>query len=533
MCTSPVRIINKGYKVNDPLSPKTLLVPCGHCDQCKQMRISEMLFRCDWQRQYVEALHGFTFFVTLTFNRDNLNYITYTNEKGTFTCSTWNNQAVQTFIRKMKALASRSNLELSYLITSERGKDGTYIRNGVVRKKTRRPHYHLIMWFVPSDGSIPSADVKRNMWLSIAPCWSTYKRVNRYAPANWSLDISEDVPNTLYVAKYEPIGYVYNEEVGRGDANATKYVVKYVVKDSGDFTFSVDPLRITSSTFPISYNSMRPKTMQSNGLGMYFTEFNGIDPISLAEHCSTLSDGSSSRVPRYYIQKLSRDIIVKSKTSVLDDELTYIDGCIDIKHKPTPSVLALLPPSCPASLVDGQLLQEDALTGARFSLKTESVRTDFGTDYLMHTHKLAVETLHKELHAFIAHGGYPFMFDSHVPAYAPEFGSDVSSCLLPILTNLHDSVSNICLSLGRLSLEEFTILYDVYYHGFPSYQLNNVEEDVTAQIVALQDFTLLRYMQHTLNKCCSDFSNKLKYERNLIQAAQRNPVLFNNPKNAE
>lgn len=330
MCRFPIRIKNKGYKVNDFNSPLYVDVPCGHCEECKQSRISEYVYRATYELDATRRKGGFASFLTLTFNTESLNVVTCKNG---FTCSTWNNVLLTKFKHRLQKSLTRKGYQFKYICTCERGHEGT-----------KRPHYHLILFVVPVS---PVCSITPE-WVSreCARLWSHNPRGN--TSIDLSLKYAPFKPCTRYVAKTQPIGFVFNEAISRTDEEAVKYVVKYCVKDAMENTYQLKD--IVSSRFPISEIDMLPRTTQSNLIGVSLFDslqhleisrtFKGsrsslhydVSPFHLPETAQTLlnlrthaSDGSPINLPRYYVKKLCQRPVINARFPIADDTL-YFNG---------------------------------------------------------------------------------------------------------------------------------------------------------------------------------------------------------------
>lgn len=80
MCYSPVLIKNPNYGRKDKLSyvvdirSQYIPVPCGHCGECIALRSASLSQRCQ-----LEALFGYPFFITVTYNPESLAYYECSN----------------------------------------------------------------------------------------------------------------------------------------------------------------------------------------------------------------------------------------------------------------------------------------------------------------------------------------------------------------------------------------------------------------------------------------------------------------------
>ena len=540
MCTSPIWIKNKGYRKDDPLSPYRVQVPCGHCDDCKEALIASALFRADWHTTFVrDVMHGSMVFVTLTFNNRCLNVVKYCDmETGEVRfCSTWNNALLHKFVKRLKKDVSCC---VDYIVTSERGHDGTYIdKFGNTRLKTRRPHYHCIFWFYNSDAS-PLEYTSEELYKKVAFYWSTFdKRTARYKNKRVQcvIDLTTDKalpPYTYCRANIEPIGRVYNESVQRSEEQAIKYVIKYVFKDAQDVTFNIRPMSIIStSTAGISYNDMRPRLYQSTNIGVYFYELNcgSLSPCEVGEFLATYqgrtSDDETTCVPRYYIQKYGQSVTEVSRKYVYDDVETW--NSYGFGHRPSlgrnkkgehiDKVIPITP--------DGGVCWSDY----RWQIETKRLPNEIGRAFSSKLHELRVADSYQALQAF-AHSDLDFPERS---ALKP-LGNDLYNRATWLCENYADVARDIRQYLCPLGVDAFSQLYDMYYHSnnFDELLLSSNADSVEVKTWrSLECFLLLNALYNAEHKAQSALVNALEYERNAPQYARKMPHVFNNPKNTK
>ena len=151
MCYRPIHIFNPSrHYCND--MPKKIAVPCGHCADCQRNKHNEWFFRCMVEYNRVRSLGGAVYFITLTYNNDNLPYFTLPD--GT-KCQGFSRRHVHNFMKYFRILLKKRHLqhkEIKYLICSEYG------------SHTRRPHYHgllFVSYHIPNNTLL---DVLRTAW---------------------------------------------------------------------------------------------------------------------------------------------------------------------------------------------------------------------------------------------------------------------------------------------------------------------------------------------------------------------------------
>lgn len=121
MCVSPVPVLNPNFRSEVEFIKKTvnttdkyLLVPCGVCIECKQMKQMSLVQRCR-----VMALDHYIFFCTLTYNPESLPVLQLENG---FNIPFADVSDVQKMFKRIR----KDNLfgrPFKYFFVSERGKD--------------------------------------------------------------------------------------------------------------------------------------------------------------------------------------------------------------------------------------------------------------------------------------------------------------------------------------------------------------------------------------------------------------------------
>lgn len=161
--------------------PMFIQVPCGKCVLCRDKKAREWSFRATCENVFSESI---PLFLTLTYNNENL------PKHGVF------KEEVQLFLKRLRISLDRLHYKhnLRYFACAEYG------------SKSKRPHYHMLIWNFPREGSF------RNIWNVthfIEKCWSKITGYDGKKPV------------------YSPIGYVYTLPCDKG---AIGYVMKYMRK---------------------------------------------------------------------------------------------------------------------------------------------------------------------------------------------------------------------------------------------------------------------------------------------------------------
>ena len=161
--------------------PMFIQVPCGKCVLCRDKKAREWSFRATCENVFSESI---PLFLTLTYNNENL------PKHGVF------KEEVQLFLKRLRISLDRLHYKhnLRYFACAEYG------------SKSKRPHYHMLIWNFPREGSF------RNIWNVthfIEKCWSKIAGYDGKKPV------------------YSPLGYVYTLPCDKG---AISYVMKYMRK---------------------------------------------------------------------------------------------------------------------------------------------------------------------------------------------------------------------------------------------------------------------------------------------------------------
>jgi hypothetical protein len=156
--------------------PMFIQVPCGKCVLCRDKKAREWSFRATCENVFSESI---PLFLTLTYNNENL------PKYGVF------KEEVQLFLKRLRISLDRLYYKhnLRYFACAEYG------------SKSKRPHYHMLIWNFPREGSF------RNIW-----------NVTHFIEKCWSKITGYDGKKPVYF----PIGYVYTLPCDKG---AIGYVI--------------------------------------------------------------------------------------------------------------------------------------------------------------------------------------------------------------------------------------------------------------------------------------------------------------------
>lgn len=182
-------IENYGVLTDSGLQPMFFAVPCGRCVLCREKKASEWSFRalCENQSSSSEPL-----FVTLTYNEK------HKPKRGV------EKRAVQAFIKRLRRNLDKLNIvhQLRYFACGEYG------------TKSKRPHYHLILWNFP-----------RTSFGTLHECLTFIEKA-------WRVFVVDRLKRPIYLKngapKTESQGFAYCVPCQKG---AISYVMKYMRKD--------------------------------------------------------------------------------------------------------------------------------------------------------------------------------------------------------------------------------------------------------------------------------------------------------------
>lgn len=127
MCISPITKKNKKINHLSKANEQTSQVPCGKCAECARNKIKSWYFRIEQEIKVSKNVH----FVTLTYDEDNVPK----NENGQKTLV---KKDCQLFLKRLR----KKEENVRYYLVGEYG------------TKTKRPHYHAIMFNIKNVENI-------------------------------------------------------------------------------------------------------------------------------------------------------------------------------------------------------------------------------------------------------------------------------------------------------------------------------------------------------------------------------------------
>lgn len=272
MCLNPIRLYNPARKINLNGGQRFQIdIPCGQCAECREAKRTDIYFRSYYECEYTWSKNGYVYFDTLTYSTPNLphvrDFVDKVPESMNFSC--FNREDFRLFMVRLRRQLQYHGLDLKnqlkYFVASEYGSDKEYVDdNGVLRKGTNRPHYH-VLFFVTGDVDPVTFSKYVNK------CWQKGKTDGiDYHDLNYLME-------HVYGPQYN------NDKVHmRAVCN---YVAKYVLKDS---EFEETLQKRMQAVFGEDYKSeyhdkrrydkiekcMKPYTKWSNGFGLYGLHYN-------------------------------------------------------------------------------------------------------------------------------------------------------------------------------------------------------------------------------------------------------------------
>ena len=330
MCYNKIRVKNPNFKKDDPRSKRWLMLPCGQCEECRQLLTSAYAFRAQQETINCELLHGLVYFNTFTYNDD---FLPRLRTKKCF-ISTWNKQHIQKFIKRLRRFFEyyfhiNSKL-IRYMITCERGSDRVYKDDhGRIRKATKRPHYHSIFWLYNADIEFTPFKTKKGDLVTLPDWCNGLVKLSDVFPLVFKHCWSD--PDT-----YKSYGNIDDELVARTPALATKYITKYITKQLHDETFKLSLQNIIYHEQDIDKKDFQPFTLMSKGLGSsYIPVFEELTGEKKVVYQSSESHTSEIGLPRYYIKRICKRVLptfTKKYTKVVNENWTAQDGYTPSKY---------------------------------------------------------------------------------------------------------------------------------------------------------------------------------------------------------
>lgn len=144
MCLQPIKILNRSRRFRVGVDSPVLQVPCGHCEQCQQRKMSDWFVRAVFERERCLKSGGFVWFPTLSYNNSNLVRWSDNEFQDGFSIPVFDKSHFVSFRTKLRVYLKRLGYNCSgentirYLYCCEYG------------DKKGRSHLHCLL-FVPFD----------------------------------------------------------------------------------------------------------------------------------------------------------------------------------------------------------------------------------------------------------------------------------------------------------------------------------------------------------------------------------------------
>lgn len=318
-CLRPITINNPALIKTHVYDKRLLEVPCGHCQNCKDVRRMSWFVRLYYEWQYCIDKGGFALIETLTYNNAHLPWLLSGSCEPVKCFSVDDVQKYLKRIRKqLSSVFKHCKIEFKYFLSMEFG------------SRLHRPHYHII-FFV----STPVV----NKWYF------------KY----------------LVESKWHENGFTCSGKLNHGfvcSVGGLSYCAKYVCKDIYEDSFfrKLENKLIASGLSKEVFRPCFPHPMCSQNLGIYaleFDKYNDLDKFFNGE--IYLPDSKFEvrkyKLPLYYERKIFYDIryrffdsrcndyILVSKLSDVPDGVDYCpiyvlnDLGIEMKSKRSQKVL--------------------------------------------------------------------------------------------------------------------------------------------------------------------------------------------------
>ena len=290
MCTKPLKILSRKADKLPVFDKLSYIVPCGHCEECKESKRNGWFVRLYYQFKECESNNGFGLFITLTWNNQNIKKVHGYN------CFCI--EDVQKYIKRVRSSLVRMFPSMD---VAKNVKYATFFEYG---GRTHRPHAHMLWFF---NSSFPRGLV-RNL---VAYEWTRYNGFIKYGSQNGGF--INGVGGIKYCAKYCAKD-VYEDE----------YVSKLCLKLKNEGVSDED------------LKKFYPRPLCSNNLGLYALQCNDISLLEkgfvimpdkvMTEKCYHL--------PLYLERKLFYDVKFRVWDNSKKDYLFYrrkseLPECVD------------------------------------------------------------------------------------------------------------------------------------------------------------------------------------------------------------
>lgn len=297
MCYSPTFIKNPNRGRKDSLAylvdtvSQYIPVPCGHCGECRRLRSSGVL-----QRAQLEALYGYPFMVSLSYNPESLAFYECSNGFQIPYAPVSDLQNMFKRLRKRNAFGRRFRY---YAVTELGSKNG-------------RPHAHILLFIekLSEDNPFTPFNLEEIAWKEVLFDWrrnyaTRVTKTGKVVADNVHPDYK---PCLTYIRKFRSgrinstydLHLVLPSSVGTTD-DVSFYVTKYLCKDSkwrDDLKRNVFGHCKTQEEAIKVWNEIKPRALSSLNFGFGF--YGDLNPrkVSRPERLKLLSALPSSDIVR-------------------------------------------------------------------------------------------------------------------------------------------------------------------------------------------------------------------------------------------
>lgn len=182
-------------------------VPCGKCLPCQKKRRSEWSLRLEHEYLFSDS----AFFITLTYNDL---HIPRTKEG----YQTLHKKHVQDYIKRLRndhVKYVSKTLKISKKEVKNRAKPIRYYAVGEYGSKTRRPHYHLILFNMDIDNLAPLSNQWKKGFTDVGTVTSaSINYVTKYMFKQFNRKTDKRTPPFSLMSKKPIIGHSYLENYG-------------------------------------------------------------------------------------------------------------------------------------------------------------------------------------------------------------------------------------------------------------------------------------------------------------------------------
>jgi hypothetical protein len=333
MCLSPVHVISPKFRAGTFINGADRIsidVPCGHCPECTNKRVNDLVFRC--YHEYLDTEdcrkkngYGFTLFQTLTYSMLNTPY----HEGFRFFCKTDLQKFLKRIRKRLDLLGYDVSNNLKYIITCEYGSSD---------KGMHLPHYHPLFFSkVPHLTPYVLDQVIHDSWKNLGDEFTDSLELGFVDRRDTDLRVVNSIYGIRYVCKYVYKGTSVKDALDYNRSSSiTKFVKDFCVQyghryaKDGKFKWSYNDLKdwqiariwkCYKCYFPqVEGYELMPFYLQSKGLGMRFLELSSVEELmDVVQLPANNPKGFINfSVPLYYIRKAFYDYDKDSKRFILN-----------------------------------------------------------------------------------------------------------------------------------------------------------------------------------------------------------------------